>query len=48
MKKINILATLILVLLLGLSEIFAGGGNRTGTGGAAQLLIPVGVRGIWN
>lgn len=46
MKKINILATLILVLLLGLSEIFAGGGNRTGTGGAAQLLIPVGVRGI--
>ncbi|MFA6981170.1 MAG: PorV/PorQ family protein [Ignavibacteriaceae bacterium] len=27
-------------------DVYAGGGNRTGTGGATQLLIPVGPRGI--
>ena len=27
-------------------DVYAGGGNRTGTGGAAQLQIPVGPRGI--
>lgn len=35
-----------MLLLLGLSNTFAGGGNRTGTGGAAELLIPVGTRGM--
>lgn len=38
--------TLAVSLLLAFDCIYAGGGNRTGTGGAAQLLIPVGVRGI--
>ncbi len=38
--------TLAVSLLLAIDCIYAGGGNRTGTGGAAQLLIPVGVRGI--
>lgn len=37
---------LAVTLLLAFDCIYAGGGNRTGTGGAAQLLIPVGVRGI--
>jgi len=41
--KILILA---FILLLGMDNIYAQAGNRTGTGGAAQLLIPVGVRGI--
>ena len=44
----NIIRYLIMVsmLLLGANSIYAGGGNRTGTGGAAQLLVPVGTRGI--
>jgi hypothetical protein len=37
---------LAVALLLAVDCIYAGGGNRTGTGGAAQLLIPVGVRGM--
>lgn len=41
--KILILA---FILLLGMDNIIAQSGNRTGTGGAAQLLVPVGVRGI--
>jgi hypothetical protein len=41
--KILILA---FILLLGMDNIYAQAGNRTGTGGAAQLLVPVGVRGI--
>ncbi len=41
--KILILA---FILLLGMDNILAQAGNRTGTGGAAQLLVPVGVRGI--
>jgi hypothetical protein len=46
MTKINKLF-LSLFLLLGISVItFASGGNRTGTGGAAQLSIPVGARTI--
>lgn len=36
----------VFILLLSLEVVYAGGGNRTGTGGAAQLLIPVGPRGI--
>jgi hypothetical protein len=46
MKKIVGLIFMLFVLLLGLDNVYAGGGNRTGTGGANQLLIPVGVRGI--
>lgn len=44
----NIIRFLIMasVLLLSADSIYAGGGNRTGTGGAAQLLVPVGTRGI--
>ena len=43
MKRIFILA---FILLLALDNIYAGGGNRTGTSGANELLIPIGVRGI--
>mgnify|MGYP003556082330 CR=1 FL=1 len=43
----NIFRSLIIVIALLLTlDVYAGGGNRTGTGGAAQLLIPVGPRGI--
>ena len=45
MKNISRLLIIIFALLLAL-DVYAGGGNRTGTGGAAQLLIPVGPRGI--
>ena len=46
MTKINKLF-LSLFLLLGISVFtFASGGNRTGTGGASQLSIPVGARSI--
>ncbi|MCL5031052.1 MAG: PorV/PorQ family protein [Bacteroidetes bacterium] len=34
------------ILLLGVNSMYAGGGVRNGTGGATQLLIPVGSRGI--
>lgn len=37
---------LAITLLFAVDCIYAGGGNRTGTGGASQLLIPVGVRGM--
>lgn len=36
----------VIILLLATSSAFASGGNRTGTAGASQLLIPVGPRGI--
>jgi len=36
----------VIILLLASSSAFAGGGTRTGTAGASQLLIPVGPRGI--
>lgn len=45
MKKIIKLIT-VFILVLATSNIFAGGGKRTGTSGAAELLIPVGPRGI--
>jgi hypothetical protein len=45
MKSIFKLLIIVFALLLTL-DVYAGGGNRTGTGGAAQLLIPVGPRGI--
>jgi hypothetical protein len=34
------------IFLIGVDSAFAGGGTRTGTGGATELLIPVGTRGI--
>lgn len=46
MKSIFRLLIIVFTLLLTLDVVYAGGGNRTGTGGAAQLLIPVGPRGI--
>ncbi|MBL1215335.1 MAG: PorV/PorQ family protein [Ignavibacteriae bacterium] len=46
MKRINKLLIIMFMLLFAITEVFASGGNRTGTGGAAQLLIPVGARGI--
>ena len=46
MKKLNKLVIAIFLLLFVTFDVFAAGGNRTGTGGAAQLLIPVGARGI--
>lgn len=46
MKTIIFFMALFLVLILGANLMYAGAGNRTGTGGASQLQIPVGVRGI--
>lgn len=43
-QYILILVAVLLVSLTG--SLFAGGGRRNGTGGASELLIPVGVRGI--
>jgi hypothetical protein len=34
------------IFLIGIDSAFAGGGSRNGTGGATELLIPVGARGI--
>ena len=42
----NIIKILLAFILLLAVDAFAGGGKRTGTGGAAELLIPVGPRGI--
>jgi len=42
----NILKILLAFLLLLAFDVYAQGGKRTGTGGAAHLLIPVGPRGI--
>ena len=46
MKNIFRFLVIVFTFLLPLDAVYAGGGNRTGTGGAAQLLIPVGPRGI--
>jgi hypothetical protein len=46
MKNTFRLIIIVFAILLALDVAYAGGGNRTGTGGAAQLLIPVGPRGI--
>lgn len=46
MKTIISLIVLFLVLITEVNLMYAGSGNRTGTGGASQLQIPVGVRGI--
>ncbi len=42
----NILKILLAFILVLAMDAFAGGGKRTGTGGASELLIPVGPRGI--
>ncbi len=46
MKKINLIGYFLIIALFASSSIFAGGGSRNGTAGAAQLLIPVGARGV--
>jgi len=46
MKKIKSFIYLLLIGLLTTGTMFASGGNRNGTAGATQLLIPVGARGI--
>jgi hypothetical protein len=46
MKKYKIIIKTILLVMLASVMLHAGNQNRTGTGGAAQLLIPVGARGI--
>ena len=46
MKNINKILMTAFILLLVMGNAFAGGGNRTGTGGASELLIPIGARGI--
>lgn len=46
MKTTKSILVFFLAFLLLVPNTFAGGGNRTGTGGAAQLLIPVGARGV--
>ena len=37
---------IISIFLLGIDSVFAGGGPRNGTGGATELLIPVGAQGM--
>ena len=46
MKNIFRYLTLATIVLFGVGSVYAGGGNRTGTAGASQLLVPVGPRGI--
>ncbi len=46
MKKIKLTLFFVLISLISAGSIFASGGNRNGTAGAMQLLIPVGARGI--
>jgi hypothetical protein len=46
MRKIKLISIFFLVSAISVSTVFAGGGNRKGTAGATELLIPVGARGI--
>jgi hypothetical protein len=46
MKKINLIGYILIIALFASGSIFASGGNRNGTAGATELLIPVGARGI--
>jgi hypothetical protein len=46
MKKIKYIYYSFLVFLLAAGTVLAGGGSRNGSGGASELLIPVGTRGI--
>ena len=45
MNKLSLLK-LVIILAVFSGSVFAGGGNRVGTAGSTQLLIPVGPRGI--
>lgn len=44
-RSTHILAAIVVLLAL-FVDVFAGGGKRNGTGGAQELLIPVGARGL--
>ncbi|MGE5432892.1 MAG: PorV/PorQ family protein [Syntrophomonadaceae bacterium] len=46
MKNIKLGLVILLLILAATQSVFAGGGNRNGTAGASELLIPVGTRGI--
>ena len=46
MKKIKLISLILVLAVVASSVIYAGGGNRNGTAGATELLIPVGARGI--
>ncbi len=46
MKKIKYYILSLLIVFIASGSLFAGGGNRNGSGGASELLIPVGPRGI--
>ncbi len=46
MKILNRILVIIAIFLLGMNSAFAGGGSRNGTGGAQELIIPVGTQGI--
>jgi len=46
MKKIKLISLFLVLALVASSVMYAGGGNRNGTAGATELLIPVGARGI--
>ena len=38
--------SILIIVLFGAANVFAGGGVRTGTSGASELLIPIGTQGI--
>lgn len=46
MKKVNKLLFTLIAFLVVTGSVYASGGNRNGTAGATELLIPVGARGI--
>jgi len=46
MKTLKSILIILTVILLGVDSAFAGGGSRNGTGGATELIIPVGAHGI--
>ena len=46
MKKISLKLSFIIIFFIAAGNLFASGGNRNGTAGATELLIPVGARGI--
>lgn len=46
MKKIKFISLLLVLAVFASGISYAGGGNRNGTAGATELLIPVGARGI--
>jgi hypothetical protein len=46
MKNKNKFLMIVLILIMAMGNLFASGGDRTGTAGGIQLLIPVGARGI--